>query len=84
MLIKRILALFMFISTRGASELGPCYECVCMSCYRVASSKTRKLYHSDIRMIFARDKFEYDSRIANYEYRSLTEGPVKPKYSPKK
>ena len=55
-----------------------------MAC-RVASSKTRKLYlHSDIRMIFARDKFEYDSRIANYEYRSLTEGPVKPKYSPKK
>ena len=54
-------------------------------CFRVSSTKSGRLHlHSDIRLIFARDKFEYDSRIANYEYRSITEGPVNPKFSPKK
>jgi len=52
---------------------------------RFASSKSNKIYlHTDIRVIFARDKFELDSRVANYELRSFTEGPVNPKYSPKK
>ena len=37
-----------------------------------------------MRMIFARDKFEYDSRVANYELRSFTEAPTNPKFSPKR
>lgn len=52
---------------------------------RISSSRSGKLYlHTDIRLIFARDKFEYDARVANYELRSFTEGPKNPKFSPKR
>jgi hypothetical protein len=52
---------------------------------RFASSKSGKIYlHTDIRIIFARDKFELDSRVANYELRSFTEGPENPKYAPRR
>lgn len=52
---------------------------------RFVSSKTGKIYlHTDIRLIFARDKFEFDPRVANYELRSFTEGPQNPKFSPKR
>lgn len=52
---------------------------------RFASNKSRKVYlHTDMRLIFARDKLEFDSRVANYELRSFTEGPVNPKFSPKR
>jgi len=53
--------------------------------YRFASSKSGKVYlHTDIRVIFARDKFELDARVANYELRSFTEGPENPKYAPRR
>ncbi len=54
-------------------------------CCRFASSKSGKVYlHTDIRVIFARDKFEYDSRVANYELRSFTEAPTNPTFSPRR
>lgn len=51
---------------------------------RFATSKSGKLYlHTDLRLIFARDKFEYDARVAaSYEMRSYTEAPSNPKFSP--
>ncbi|XP_064645223.1 atos homolog protein A-like [Lineus longissimus] len=50
---------------------------------RFKSSKTGRIYlHTDIRVIFARDKFEFDPRVATYELRSFTEGPSNPKFSP--
>lgn len=52
---------------------------------RFASSKQCKIYvHTDIRLIFARDRFELDNRIYHYELRSFTEAPENPKYSPKR
>ncbi|CAH1789359.1 unnamed protein product [Owenia fusiformis] len=52
---------------------------------RFCSSKSNKIYlHTDIRLIFARDKFEFDPRVANYELRSYTEGPTNPQFSPKR
>lgn len=52
---------------------------------RLASSKSGKIYlHTDIRLIFARDKFEFDPRVANYELRSFTDAPSNPKFSPKR
>jgi len=52
---------------------------------RFLSSKSGKVYlHTDLRLIFARDKLEFDARVANYELRSYTEGPTNPKFSPKK
>jgi len=52
---------------------------------RIQSSKSGHIYlHTDIRMIFARNKFDIDSSIATYELRSFTEGPTKPKFSPKR
>jgi hypothetical protein len=52
---------------------------------RFSSSKSNKIYlHTDIRVIFARDKFELDSRVANYELRSFTEGPENPRFSPRR
>lgn len=52
---------------------------------RVTSSTSSKIYlHTDVRLIFARHKFELDTNIAQYELRSFTETPVNPKYSPKK
>ncbi|KAK7096309.1 uncharacterized protein [Littorina saxatilis] len=52
---------------------------------RVYSSASGKIYlHTDVRLIFARNKFELDSTVAQYELRSFTETPVNPKYSPKR
>lgn len=52
---------------------------------RISSTKTGKIFlHTDIRLIFARDKFEFDPKVANYELRSYTEGPQNPKFSPKR
>ncbi|KAL5019548.1 hypothetical protein ScPMuIL_002440 [Solemya velum] len=52
---------------------------------RFASSRSGKIHlHTDIRLIFARDKFEFDSKTSNYELRSFTEGPQNPKFSPKR
>ncbi|XP_052813505.1 atos homolog protein A-like isoform X2 [Mya arenaria] len=52
---------------------------------RFQSSKSGKIYlHTDVRLIFARDKFEFDPRVGNYELRSFTEGPENPKFSPKR
>lgn len=53
--------------------------------FRFQSSKSGKIYlHTDVRLIFARDKFEFDPQVANYELRSFTEGPDNPKFSPKR
>ncbi|XP_041356540.1 protein FAM214A-like [Gigantopelta aegis] len=52
---------------------------------RLATSKSGKIHlHTDIRLIFARDKFEFDNKVAQYELRSFTEGPQNPKFSPKR
>ncbi|ELT91278.1 hypothetical protein CAPTEDRAFT_125275, partial [Capitella teleta] len=52
---------------------------------RFTSNKSGKVYlHTDVRLIFARDKLEFDSRVANYELRAFTEGPVNPQFSPKR
>ncbi|XP_067941706.1 atos homolog protein A-like [Watersipora subatra] len=50
---------------------------------RFLSTKSNKIFlHTDIRLIYARDKFEFDSRVASYELRSFVESPSNPKYSP--
>lgn len=55
------------------------YDC------RFSSSKSGNVYlHTDMRVIFARDKLEFDARVANYELRSFTEGPTNPQFSPKR
>lgn len=52
---------------------------------RFATSKSGKFYlHTNIKLIFARDKCEIDPSLARYEYKTITEAPQKPKYSPKK
>lgn len=52
---------------------------------RFATSKSGKIYlHTNIKLIFARDKCEIDPSLARYEYKTITEAPQKPKYSPKK
>lgn len=52
---------------------------------RFASSKSGKIFlHTDIRVLFARDKFEFDPNVAKYELRSFTEVPSNPKFSPKR
>ncbi len=52
---------------------------------RVSSGSSSKIYlHTDVRLIFARNKFELDSSVAQYELRSFTETPENPKYSPKR
>nr|VZI13336.1 unnamed protein product [Spirometra erinaceieuropaei] len=52
---------------------------------RFHSTKSGNLYlHTDIRLIFARDKFEFDPRLATYEMRSFVDAPANPRYSPKK
>ena len=53
---------------------------------RFSTSKTGKMYlHSDIKLIFARNKSEIDPRMGGrYEYKTFTESPKNPKYSPKK
>ncbi|VDO03486.1 unnamed protein product [Rodentolepis nana] len=51
---------------------------------RFHTSKSGNLYlHTDIRLIFARDNFEFDPRVATYQMRSFIEGPTNPRYSPK-
>ncbi|KAK0055789.1 protein FAM214A [Biomphalaria pfeifferi] len=52
---------------------------------RCASSRSGKIYlHTDIRLIFARHKLDIDAKNISYELKSYTEGPINPKYSPKK
>ncbi|KAF6037484.1 FAM214A [Bugula neritina] len=52
---------------------------------RILSTKTNKIFlHTDIRLIYARDRFEFDPRVASYELRSFIEAPTHPKYSPLK
>ncbi|KER30244.1 hypothetical protein T265_03299 [Opisthorchis viverrini] len=52
---------------------------------RFHTTRSGRLYlHTDIRLIFARDKFEFDPRVANYELRSFIDAPTNPRYSPKK
>lgn len=53
--------------------------------FRFASSKSGKIFlHTDIRVLFARDKFEFDPSVAKYELRSFTEVPSNPKFSPRR
>lgn len=53
--------------------------------YRFHTTRSGKLYlHTDLRLIFSRDKFEFDPRIATYELRSFVDAPSNPRYSPKK
>ncbi|KAL3308047.1 hypothetical protein Ciccas_013426, partial [Cichlidogyrus casuarinus] len=52
---------------------------------RFHSGKTGRVYlHTDIRMIFSRDKFEFDPSVAVYELKSFIDAPSNPRYSPKK
>ncbi|CAH8522842.1 unnamed protein product [Schistosoma guineensis] len=52
---------------------------------RFHTTRSGKLYlHTDLRLIFSRDKFEFDPRIATYELRSFVDAPSNPRYSPKK
>lgn len=52
---------------------------------RFITTKSGKMYlHTNIKLIFARNKCEIDPRLARYEYKTLTEAPKNPKYSPKK
>ncbi len=52
---------------------------------RFATSKSGKMYlHTNIKLIFARNKCEIDPRLGKYEYKTTTEAPRNPKYSPKK
>nr|CAH8842030.1 unnamed protein product [Trichobilharzia regenti] len=52
---------------------------------RFHTTRSGKLYlHTDLRLIFSRDKFEFDPRVATYELRSFVDAPSNPRYSPKK
>lgn len=52
---------------------------------RFSTSKSGKLYlHTNVKLIFARNKCEIDPRLARYEYKTFTEAPKNPKYSPKR
>lgn len=52
---------------------------------RFHTTKSGRLYlHTDLRLIFSRDKFEFDPRIVTYELRSFMDAPSNPRYSPKK
>ncbi|TNN10777.1 hypothetical protein EWB00_005165 [Schistosoma japonicum] len=52
---------------------------------RFHTTRSGKLYlHTDLRLIFSRDKFEFDPRVATYELRSFIDAPSNPRYSPKK
>ncbi|VDP90295.1 unnamed protein product [Echinostoma caproni] len=52
---------------------------------RFHTTRSGRLYlHTDLRLIFARDKFEFDPRVATYELRSFVDAPSNPRYSPKK
>lgn len=53
--------------------------------FRFHTTRSGKLYlHTDLRLIFSRDKFEFDPRVATYELRSFIDAPINPRYSPKK
>lgn len=50
---------------------------------RLQTSKRGHLHlHKDIRMIIARDTFEFDPQVARYELRSILEQPTNPTFSP--
>ncbi|CAL8095781.1 unnamed protein product [Calicophoron daubneyi] len=52
---------------------------------RFHTTRSGRLYlHTDLRLIFARDTFEFDPRVATYELRSFVDAPSNPRYSPKK
>ena len=52
---------------------------------RISSSSSGKIYlHTDVRLIFARNKFELDTNVAKYELKTFTDIPHNPKYSPKR
>merc|ERR1719468_595335 len=52
---------------------------------RFATSKSGKMYlHTNIKLVFARNKCEIDPRLAKYEYKTFTEAPKNPRYSPRK
>jgi hypothetical protein len=40
--------------------------------------------HTNIKLIFARNKSEIDPRLGQYEYKTFTEAPKNPRYSLKK
>ncbi|VDD82853.1 unnamed protein product [Mesocestoides corti] len=51
---------------------------------RFHTTKSSNLYlHTDIRLIFARNTFEFDPRVAAYRMRSFLDGPTNPRFSPK-
>uniref|UniRef100_A0A0R3X6X3 DUF4210 domain-containing protein n=1 Tax=Hydatigena taeniaeformis TaxID=6205 RepID=A0A0R3X6X3_HYDTA len=51
---------------------------------RFHTTKSNNLYlHTDIRLIFARDTFEFDPRVATYRMHAFIDGPTNPRYSPK-
>ncbi|CAH1251304.1 FAM214A [Branchiostoma lanceolatum] len=52
---------------------------------RFASSKSGRIYlHKDIRLLFARQRYDVDAGMTNYELKSFTEVPRNPRFSPKK
>jgi len=52
---------------------------------RFSTSKTGKLHlHTNIKLIFPRNKCEIDPRLAKYEYKTFTEAPKNPRYSSKR
>lgn len=53
---------------------------------RFSTSKSGKMYlHTNIKLIFARNKSEIDPRMGGrYEYKTFTEAPNNPKYSSRK
>ncbi|XP_078579644.1 atos homolog protein A-like isoform X1 [Branchiostoma floridae x Branchiostoma japonicum] len=52
---------------------------------RFASSKSGRIYlHKDIRLLFARQRYDVDAGMTNYELKSFTEVPKNPHFSPKK
>ncbi|XP_019644866.1 PREDICTED: protein FAM214A-like [Branchiostoma belcheri] len=52
---------------------------------RFASSKSGRIYlHKDIRLLFARQRYDVDAGMTNYELKSFTEVPKNPRFSPKK
>ncbi|KAH9286873.1 Uncharacterized protein ECG_00224 [Echinococcus granulosus] len=51
---------------------------------RFHTTKSNNLYlHTDIRLIFARDTFEFDPRVTTYRMHSFIDGPKNPRFSPK-
>ena len=64
---------------------NPILKLIVSDFYRFSTSKSGKLYlHTNVKLIFARNKCEIDPRLARYEYKTFTEAPNHPKYSPKR